>query len=139
MATQYLRRTSYSKEDFDKKPTIIPDYGRPTTKKRMCLEKAKDERAGRCDKAGMKSPSPLQDQKNCQDIHGKEADDKIEDNFYYEDSWSSDEGEGISVEELKQTEGYQLFKEALQAHAKNSAKSVFSSCALLCPAPELSS
>lgn len=44
--------------------------------------------------------------------------------FGLQDSWSSDEGEGISVEELKQTEGYQLFKEALQAHAKNSAKSV---------------
>lgn len=92
--------------------------------KTVCLEKAKDERAGGCNKAGLKSLSPLQDQKNSQDIHWKEADGKIEDNSYYEDSWSSDEGEGISVEELKQTEGYQLFKEALQAHAKNSAKSV---------------
>ncbi|XP_022788338.1 uncharacterized protein LOC111328215 isoform X2 [Stylophora pistillata] len=137
---------------FDEKPTSIPDYRRPTTK-RMRLEKAKDERAGGCDKAGLKSPSflqkkreciektkdeggrggdkagaqfssPLQDQKNCQDIPGKGVDGKIEDNSDPEDSWSSDEGEGISVEELKQTEGYQLFREALQAHAKNSAKSV---------------
>lgn len=44
--------------------------------------------------------------------------------FGFQDSWSSDEGEGISVEELKDTKGYKLFMKALQAHAKNSAKSV---------------
>lgn len=64
MATQYqpmyLIDTFHSEEGFDKKPTSISDYSRPTTKKRMCLEKAKDERAGGCDKAGLKSPSSLQ-------------------------------------------------------------------------------
>ena len=44
--------------------------------------------------------------------------------FFIQDSWSSDDEEGISVEELKETNGYKLFKEALQAHTKNSAKSV---------------
>ncbi|XP_066028352.1 uncharacterized protein [Pocillopora verrucosa] len=40
-----------------------------------------------------------------------------------EDSDSSDEGEGISVNELKQTDGYRLFVEALDAHIKaNSTK-----------------
>ena len=40
-----------------------------------------------------------------------------------QDSDSSDEGEGISVDELKQTDGYRLFVDALDAHVKaNSTK-----------------
>lgn len=119
---QYFRETFFSK-NFDGKCTSSLDY-RLQSKKRECIEKTKDEGRGGGDKAGAQFSSPLQDQKNCQDIPGKGVDGKIEDNSDPEDSWSSDEGEGISVEELKQTEGYQLFREALQAHAKNSAKSV---------------
>ena len=38
--------------------------------------------------------------------------------YVCQDSDSSDEGEGISVVELKQTDGYRLFVDALDAHVK---------------------
>ncbi|XP_066028111.1 uncharacterized protein [Pocillopora verrucosa] len=81
---------------IDKAPTVIPPYI-PTTYSanlsNMRAKKAKHDEAEGGGKAGMPFPSSFQD------------------------SWSSDEGEGISLEELKLTKGYQLFKEALQAHA----------------------
>lgn len=44
--------------------------------------------------------------------------------YVHQDSESSEEEEGISEEEFKKTEGYKLFKEALDADAKrkNSTK-----------------
>ena len=44
--------------------------------------------------------------------------------YVQQDSESSEEEEGISEEEFKKTEGWKLFKEALDAHTKcnNSAK-----------------
>lgn len=128
MATQYEKnffgRALISKEDFGEKPTRSPDR-RSTSKKRMRSEKPKDEGVEGGDKVGRQFSLPFQDKKNCQEISGKEAEgSKIVESFDYEDSWSSDEGEGISVEELKDTKGYKLFMKALQAHAKNSAKSV---------------
>ena len=51
---------------------------------------------------------------------------KLTRHFLYvlQDSESSEEEEGISEEEFKKTEGWKLFKEALDAHTKcnNSAK-----------------
>lgn len=117
METKYVRniigRALILKDDFGEKPTRSPDH-RSTSKKRMHSEKPKDEGVEGGDK----------DKKNCQEIHGKEAEgSKIVENFDYEDSWFSDEGKGISLEELKDTKGYELFMKALQAHAKNAAKS----------------
>ena len=51
---------------------------------------------------------------------------KLTRHFLYvqQDSESSEEEEGISEEEFKRTEGWKLFKEALDAHTKcnNSAE-----------------
>ncbi|RMX41424.1 hypothetical protein pdam_00013485 [Pocillopora damicornis] len=105
---------------IDKTPTVIPPYRHTTYSanlSNMRAKKAKHDEAEGGGKAGMPFSSSFQDQKNYQEIQRKEADSKIEDNSDYKDSWSSDEGEGISLEELKLTKGYQLFKEALQAHA----------------------
>ncbi|XP_022788343.1 uncharacterized protein LOC111328217 [Stylophora pistillata] len=101
--------------------------GQPLKKKRL-LEKEKDEGEGEIDKAcnmqQYPSRSLLQSrfptQVELEKMYGKRSERKIEctANSSSKKSQSSKVKERIILKELKKSEGYGLFKEALDAHVK---------------------
>ncbi|XP_066016407.1 uncharacterized protein [Pocillopora verrucosa] len=102
-------------------------------KRKSRIEREKDEEAGGGDMAWnsklQSSRTQLQFKPHTQEelrkIYGKRTERNVEVTFgSKQDSESSEEEEGISEEEFKRTEGWKLFKEALDAHTKcnNSAK-----------------